>query len=60
MTQDYTQVSDADQNNWTNIIAFGVFHVGAIAALFLSTEAVIVDKPEEDAPAMPGAGMDDY
>ena len=31
----------------------------SIAALFLTTEAVIVDKPEEDAPAMPG-GMDDY
>ncbi len=35
-------------------------NAASIAALFLTTEAVIVDKPEEDAPAMPGAGMDDY
>src|SRR3974390_2862519 len=35
-------------------------NAASIAALFLTTEAVIVEKPEEDAPAMPGAGMDDY
>ncbi len=35
-------------------------NAASIAALFLTTEAVIVDKPEEDAPAMPGGGMDDY
>jgi chaperonin GroEL len=35
-------------------------NAASIAALFLTTEAVIVDKPEEEASAMPGAGMDDY
>ncbi len=35
-------------------------NAASIAALFLTTEAVIVDKPEEGAPAMPGGGMDDY
>ncbi len=35
-------------------------NAASIAALFLTTEAVIVDKPEEAAPAMPGGGMDDY
>jgi len=36
-------------------------NAASIAALFLTTEAVIVDKPEKDsAPAMPGGGMDDY
>ncbi|MHB8329427.1 MAG: chaperonin GroEL [Acidimicrobiales bacterium] len=35
-------------------------NAASIAALFLTTEAVIVDKPEKEAaPAMPG-GMDDY
>jgi chaperonin GroEL len=36
-------------------------NAASIAALFLTTEAVIVDKPEET-PAMPGGmgGMDDY
>ena len=35
-------------------------NAGSIAALFLTTEAVIADKPEASAPAMPGGGMDDY
>ncbi|MDE3107915.1 MAG: chaperonin GroEL, partial [Acidobacteriota bacterium] len=35
-------------------------NAASLAALFLTTEAVIVDKPEEKAPAMPGGGMDDY
>ncbi len=35
-------------------------NAASIAALFLTTECVIVDKPEEHAPAMPGGGMDDY
>ena len=33
-------------------------NAGSIAALFLTTEAVIVDKPEEEMPAMPGGDMD--
>ena len=36
-------------------------NAASIAALFLTTEAVIADKPEEKgAPAMPGGGMDDF
>jgi chaperonin GroEL len=35
-------------------------NAASIAALFLTTECVIVDKPEEKASAMPGGGMDDY
>jgi chaperonin GroEL len=35
-------------------------NAASIAALFLTTEAVIVDKPEKDAPAMGGGGMEDY
>ncbi len=36
-------------------------NAASIAALFLTTEAVIVDKPEKDGgPAMPGGGMDDF
>ena len=36
-------------------------NAASIAALFLTTEAVVVDKPEEKAPAMPpGGGMEDY
>jgi chaperonin GroEL len=35
-------------------------NAGSIAALFLTTEAVIADKPADAAPAMPGGGMEDY
>ena len=35
-------------------------NAASIAALFLTTEAVIADKPEQSAPAMPGGGMDDF
>ncbi len=35
-------------------------NAASIAALFLTTEAVIVDKPEKDASPMGGGGMDDY
>jgi chaperonin GroEL len=36
-------------------------NAASIAALFLTTEAVITEKPEpSSAPAMPGGGMDDF
>lgn len=35
-------------------------NAASIAALFLTTEVVIADKPEEGGPAMPGGGMEDY
>jgi chaperonin GroEL len=36
-------------------------NAASIAALFLTTEAVVADKPEEKAPAMPGGGgMEDF
>ncbi len=35
-------------------------NAASIAALFLTTEAVVADKPEKEAPAMPGGGMEDY
>jgi len=33
-------------------------NAASIAALFLTTEAIVADKPEEAAPAMPGGDMD--
>src|SRR4051794_10141495 len=35
-------------------------NAGSIAGPFLTTEAVIADKPEDKAPAMPGGGMEDF
>ncbi|MBW3536989.1 MAG: chaperonin GroEL [Actinobacteria bacterium] len=43
------------------VVRSALQNAASIAALFLTTEAVIVDKPEEKAPAMPGGGgMDDF
>jgi len=63
---------NAATNEYEDLFAAGVIdaakvtrsalqNAASIAALFLTTEAVIVDKPEkESAPAMPGGGMDDF
>jgi chaperonin GroEL len=62
---------NADTGEYVDLFAAGVIdaakvtrsalqNAASIAALFLTTEAVIVDKPEESAPAMPGGGMDDF
>ncbi len=62
---------NAATGEYTDLFADGVIdavkvtrsalqNAASIAALFLTTEAVIVDKPEESAAAMPGGGMDDF
>ncbi len=62
---------NASNGEYTDLVKLGVIdaakvtrsalqNAASIAALFLTTEAVIADKPEESAPAMPGGGMDDY
>jgi chaperonin GroEL len=63
---------NAATNEYGDLFAAGVIdaakvtrsalqNAASIAALFLTTEAVIVDKPEPaGAPAMPGGGMDDF
>jgi chaperonin GroEL len=44
----------------TKVTRSALQNAASIAALFLTTEAVIADKPEKDAPAMPGGGMEDF
>jgi chaperonin GroEL len=62
---------NAANGEYTDLVKLGVIdaakvtrsalqNAASIAALFLTTEAVIADKPEESPPAMPGGGMDDY
>ena len=62
---------NAATGEYTDLVKLGVIdaakvtrsalqNAASIAALFLTTEAVIADKPEDSAPAMPGGGMDDY
>jgi chaperonin GroEL len=62
---------NAATNEYEDLVAAGVIdaakvtrsalqNAASIAALFLTTECVIVDKPEEKAPSMPGGGMEDF
>ena len=66
-----TEGLNAATNEYEDLIKAGVIdaakvtrsalqNAASIAALFLTTECVVVDKPEEKAPSMPGGGMDDY
>ena len=61
--------SNAATGEYVDLIAAGIIdpakvtrsalqNAASIAALFLTTEAVIADKPEKAAPAMPGGGDD--
>jgi chaperonin GroEL len=44
----------------TKVTRSALQNAASIAALFLTTEAVIVDKPQEAAAGLPGGGMEDY
>ncbi len=58
-TGEYVDLFDAGVIDAAKVTRSALQNAASIAALFLTTEAVIVDKPEESAPAMPG-GMDDF
>jgi chaperonin GroEL len=58
-TGEYTDLFKAGVIDAAKVTRSALQNAASIAALFLTTEAVIVDKPEDEAPAMPG-GMDDY
>jgi chaperonin GroEL len=60
-TGDYEDLFKAGVIDAAKVTRSALQNAASIAALFLTTEAVIVDKPEKDAmPAMPGGGMDDF
>ncbi len=59
-TGEYTDLFKAGVIDAAKVTRSALQNAASIAALFLTTEAVIVDKPEEEAPAMPGGGMDDF
>jgi chaperonin GroEL len=59
-TGDYEDMLKAGITDATKVTSSALQNAASIAALFLTTEAVIVDKPEEAAPAMPGGGMEDF
>jgi chaperonin GroEL len=59
-TGDYEDLIKAGVADPTKVTRSALQNAASIAALFLTTEAVIADKPEEAASAMPGGGMEDF
>ena len=59
-TGEYTDLFDDGVIDAVKVTRSALQNAASIAALFLTTEAVIVDKPEESAAPMPGGGMDDF
>ncbi len=59
-TGDYEDLIKAGVIDAAKVTRSALQNAASIAALFLTTECVIVDKPEEKVSAMPGGGMDDY
>jgi len=61
-TEEYQDLVQAGVIDPTKVVRTALQNAASIAGLLLTTEAVIVDKPEADAPAMPampgGGGMD--
>ena len=55
-TGDYVDLIDAGIIDPAKVTRSALQNAASIAALFLTTEAVVADKPEKAAPAAPGAG----
>ncbi|HWC39088.1 MAG TPA: chaperonin GroEL [Acidimicrobiales bacterium] len=61
VTGDYEDLVKVGVIDAAKVTRSALQNAASIAGLFLTTEAVIVDKPEEKAPAMPGGGgMEDF
>ncbi len=59
-TGEYEDLLKAGVIDAAKVTRSALQNAASIAALFLTTEAVIVDKPAEGGSAMPGGGMDDF
>jgi chaperonin GroEL len=59
-TGEYENLLEAGVIDAVKVTRSALQNAASIAALFLTTEALVVDKPEPAAPAMPGGGMEDY
>ncbi|TML62841.1 MAG: chaperonin GroEL [Actinobacteria bacterium] len=60
-TNEYEDLFKAGVIDAAKVTRSALQNAASIAALFLTTEAVIADKPEKESmPAMPGGGMEDF
>ncbi|OZB49723.1 MAG: chaperonin GroL [Cellulomonas sp. 14-74-6] len=57
-TNQYEDLLAAGVNDPVKVTRSALQNAASIAALFLTTEAVVADKPEKSAPAAPGGGED--
>ncbi|CAL8974908.1 60 kDa chaperonin 1 [Cellulomonas sp. T2.31MG-18] len=57
-TNQYEDLLAAGVNDPVKVTRSALQNAASIAALFLTTEAVVADKPEKSAPAGPGGGED--
>ena len=56
----YENLVDAGVIDAVKVTRSALQNAASIAALFLTTEAVVVEKPEEKPPVAPAHGMDDF
>ena len=59
-TGEYEDLTKAGIIDAAKVTRSALQNAASIAALLLTTEAVIADKPEDSVPAMPGGGMEDF
>ena len=59
-TGNYEDLIKAGVADPTKVTRSALQNAASIAALFLTTEAVIADKPEDAPAGMPGGGMEDF
>jgi chaperonin GroEL len=59
-TGDYEDLTKAGIIDAAKVTRSALQNAASIAALFLTTEAVIADKPEDAPAGMPGGGMEDF
>jgi chaperonin GroEL len=60
-TGNYENLFDSGVIDAAKVTRSALQNAASIAALFLTTEALVVDKPEQGgASAMPGGGMEDF
>ena len=58
-TGDYEDLTAAGIIDAAKVTRSALQNAGSVAGLFLTTEAVVADKPEEDGAGAPGGGMPD-
>ena len=54
LTGNFEDLLQAGNLDATKVVRLGLQDAGSIASLLITTEVVIADKPEPDAPAAPG------